>query len=287
MPELPEVETVKLGLEKKLLDFRIAKIEVLKDRTIASIGGVKQFTSMLSGTNVKSWGRRGKYIIAELEKSKDGGNFSEAAGWWIIHLRMTGHFQFYNDFQEPCKHTRVRFYDSKGRELRFVDIRNFGQMWWHSNESHPSVSNEGIKKLGPEPFSKKFNSSYLKQKLTGKTRSIKSALLDQTIVAGTGNIYADESLFKAGILPTRASGNIKNFELEKLCNSLKKILRISIGKGGTTFSDFRDIEGLNGNYGEEAYVYKRDKKPCKTCGSKILKTKICGRGTHWCPSCQR
>ena len=159
-------------------------------------------------------------------------------------------------------------------------------MWFIEGSSSPKESINGLNRLGPEPFAKEFNSSYLKMKLKGRRRSIKSSLLDQTLVAGIGNIYADESLFLAGILPTRESGQIKEFELEKLCKSLIKILRTSIGEGGTTFSDFRDLEGINGNYGGQALVYKRTDKPCKTCGTKIKRQKVSGRSTHWCPKCQ-
>ncbi len=145
----------------------------------------------------------------------------------------------------------------------------------------------GIKKLGPEPFSSNFNSLYLKEYLKKRTRSIKSSLLDQKTVAGVGNIYADETLFDAGINPKTKSKNLKNSELKKLCNSLVKILNISIGEGGTTFSDFRDLEGINGNYGGQAWVYRRSGKSCRKCGEKILREKICGRSTHWCPNCQK
>ena len=123
--------------------------------------------------------------------------------------------------------------------------------------------------------------------MKNRTRSIKSSLLDQTTVAGVGNIYADETLFDAGINPKTKSMNLNSYELKKLCISLVKILSLSIGKGGTTFSDFRDLEGTNGNYGGEALVYRRSGKSCRRCGEKILREKICGRSTHWCPNCQK
>ena len=159
---------------------------------------------------------------------------------------------------------------------------------WHvpSSKSVPEIVS-GIKRLGPEPFSAGFNSHYLEEYLKKKTRSIKSALLDQRTVAGVGNIYADETLFDAGINPKTESRNLKSNELKRLCNSLIKILNISIGEGGTTFSDFRDLEGGNGNYGGQALVYRRSGKNCKKCGEKILREKICGRSTHWCPNCQK
>tara|TARA_Y100001968_G_scaffold84724_2_gene75849 strand:+ start:2486 stop:3361 length:876 start_codon:yes stop_codon:yes gene_type:complete len=290
LPELPEVETVRKGLEQQVSGFFIQKIEVLKERSIASEGGSESFISNMKGLKIGEWKRRGKYLIASLKKEeetlKDISKNFKSAGWWGVHLRMTGQFQFHQKTCPPCAHTRVRFWDPKGIELRFVDIRNFGQMWWVDPRSSPKKVISGLNKLGPEPFSKEFNVSYLQKQLAGRTRSIKSALLDQSIVAGIGNIYADESLFAAGILPSREAGQIKLEELEELCKCLVKILAISIGKGGTTFSDFRNLEGLNGRYGGEAFVYRRERKPCRKCGIHIQKTKLIGRGTHWCPQCQ-
>ncbi len=286
MPELPEVETVRKGLNIKANNFVIQKVEVLKERSIASEGGSKDFIANMTGLKVYSWERRGKYLIGFLEKGNSKSIYPIHLGWWVIHLRMTGHFQFHKKSSFPCPHTRVRIWNKEGIELRFVDVRNFGQMWFVKGESNPKDSINGLNKLGPEPFSKEFNASYLKMKLKGRSRSIKSSLLDQTLVAGTGNIYADESLFLAGILPTRESRLIKISELNRLRNSLIKILKTSIGEGGTTFSDFRDLDGTNGNYGGQALVYRRENKPCRHCGTKIKRIKISGRSTHWCPKCQ-
>ncbi|WP_269604546.1 DNA-formamidopyrimidine glycosylase [Prochlorococcus marinus] len=282
MPELPEVETVRKGLNKLLNSFFIERIEVLKERSIASIGGSESFKSNIKNSYLGEWERRGKYLIGSLN-TKD----KISKGFLVVHLRMTGQFKLINKQIPPCKHTRVRFFAKRGKELRFIDIRNFGQMWYvPPSKSVPEIVS-GIKRLGPEPFSSDFNNHYLKEYLKKKTRSIKSALLDQETVAGVGNIYADETLFDAGINPKTKSRNLKNSELKKLCNSLVKILNISIGEGGTTFSDFRDLEGINGNYGGQALVYRRSGKSCKKCGGKILREKICGRSTHWCPNCQK
>ncbi|WP_320665032.1 DNA-formamidopyrimidine glycosylase [Prochlorococcus sp. MIT 1223] len=286
MPELPEVETVRLGLERKLTDFIIKEVEVLSERTIASNGGGKEFISNMKGLKVSLWRRRGKYLIASMKNLNIKSVAKNNAGWWATHLRMTGQFQFHTESCSPCSHTRVRFWDKENKELRFVDTRNFAQMWWIKPSSSPFHSINGLKTIGPEPFSKDFNAIYLKEQFKGRKRSIKSILLDQRIVAGVGNIYADESLFAANILPTRESGELTIHELEKLCKSLVKILKISIGEGGTTFSDFRDLEGVNGNYGGQAWVYRRGNKPCRKCGEKIIRKKIAGRGTHWCSNCQ-
>ena len=282
MPELPEVETVRKGLENLLNGFLIERIEVLKERSIASSGGSKDFVKNVQYSYLGNWDRRGKYLIGSLHAKE-----KESKGYLVVHLRMTGQFKFQKNQNIPCKHTRVRFFDKVGNELRFIDIRNFGQMWYVPPSKSISEIVPGIKRLGPEPFSNDFNSIYLKEYLKNRSRSIKSALLDQATVAGVGNIYADETLFDAGINPKTKSMNLKSPELKKLCKSLVKILNISIGKGGTTFSDFRDLEGVNGNYGGEAWVYRRTGKSCRKCGEKILRDKICGRSTHWCPNCQK
>ena len=282
MPELPEVETVRKGLEKLLNNFYIERIEVLKERSIASIGGSSNFINKIKNSYLGNWKRRGKYLIGSLH-AKEKRN----KGFLVVHLRMTGQFKLIEDQILPCKHTRIRFFEKEGKELRFIDIRNFGQMWYVPPSKPVSEIVSGIKRLGPEPFSADFNSSYLKDYLKKKTRSIKSSLLDQRTVAGVGNIYADETLFDAGINPKTISKNLKSTELKRLCNSLVKILNISIGVGGTTFSDFRDLEGINGNYGGQAWVYRRGGQSCKKCGEKILREKICGRSTHWCPNCQK
>ena len=282
MPELPEVETVRKGLEKLLNNFYIERIEVLKERSIASVGGSENFINNIKNSYLGNWERRGKYLIGSLN-TRD----KLSKGFLVVHLRMTGQFKLLKKQILPCKHTRVRFIGKGEEELRFIDIRNFGQMWFVSPRHSVSEIVPGIKRLGPEPFSSDFNSRYLKEYLKNKTRSIKSALLDQKTVAGVGNIYADETLFDAGINPKTTSGNLKISEVKKLCNSLVKILNISIGEGGTTFSDFRDLEGINGNYGGQAWVYRRSGKSCRKCGEKIVREKICGRSTHWCPNCQK
>ena len=282
MPELPEVETVRKGLEKLTKNFYIAKISVLTERSISSDGGSNIFINNIQNSYISNWDRRGKYLIGALNTIN-----KKNKGFLVVHLRMTGIFKFFYKESIPCKHTRVRFFEEGGKELRFIDIRNFGQMWYVSSTKSVAETVSGIKRLGPEPFSDDFNSCYLEKYLKNKKRSIKSALLDQETVAGVGNIYADETLFDAGINPKTESRNLKKDDLNRLCSSLIKILKISIGEGGTTFSDFRDLEGLNGNYGGQAWVYRRGGKNCKKCHKKILREKICGRSTHWCPNCQK
>ena len=208
-------------------------------------------------------------------------------GSWGVHLRMTGQFQWHAKPAPPCNHTRVRFWNQSNEELRFVDVRSFGEMWWVPEGDDLDTVMTGLKRLGPEPFSDVFTGAYLKQRLKGSTRPIKTALLDQSLVAGVGNIYADESLFAAGIPPLTASGKLSIEQLVRLRDELINVLNISIGVGGTTFSDFRDLEGVNGNYGGQSWVYRRSGQPCRRCGTPISREKLSGRSTHWCPNCQR
>jgi formamidopyrimidine-DNA glycosylase len=278
LPELPEVETVRRGLADRLDSFEIKEIEVCRARAIASPGGVDQFVAGLTGATVGAWSRRGKYLMAQLEPNR---------GSWGVHLRMTGQFQWHAKPAPPCTHTRVRFWNQSNEELRFVDVRSFGEMWWVPEGDDLDTVMTGLKRLGPEPFSEAFTSAFLKQRLKGSTRPIKTALLDQSLVAGVGNIYADESLFAAGIPPLTASGKLSIEQLVRLRDELINVLNISIGVGGTTFSDFRDLEGVNGNYGGQSWVYRRSGQPCRRCGTPISREKLSGRSTHWCPNCQR
>ena len=280
MPELPEVETVRRGLQRQTTGLEIARVLVHRPRVIAAPAeDPAEFCRALTGRTVQERRRRGKYLIAALDR-----------GQWGVHLRMTGHFHWLERISAattaPCRHTRVQIWNSNGDELRFVDIRSFGQMWWVP----PGLASEtvitGLNRLGPEPFSEAFSAEHLQQRLKGSTRPIKNALLDQSLVAGVGNIYADESLFAAGILPQTRSNQLGRNQLERLRQALVEVLQTSIGAGGTTFSDFRDLTGTNGNYGGVAWVYRRSGQPCRHCGTPILRERLAGRSSHWCPTCQ-
>ena len=291
MPELPEVETVRLGLQRQTQDFLIARVEVLRDRAIAAPPDPALFSMALEGCRIKEWSRRGKYLLAEL-RDPDG----EPAGIWGVHLRMTGQFLWLEAPEganggegdpDPGRHARVRIWERSGAELRFIDTRSFAQMWFVPPGRAVESVISGLARLGPEPFDPGFSATYLQERLRSSQRAIKSALLDQSLVAGIGNIYADESLFAAGILPQTASGQLGIRRLEQLRGAMVEILQTSIGAGGTTFSDFRDLTGTNGNYGGQAWVYRRGGLPCRRCGTPLMRDRLAGRSTHWCPTCQR
>lgn len=283
MPELPEVETVRRGLNQMTLSQTIMGGEVLLQRTLAYPFSMAEFYQGVTGSAIAQWHRRGKYLLAELVHPKD----TTAKGWLGVHLRMTGQLLWVNPEDPLQKHTRVRIFLEKNRELRFVDQRTFGQMWWVPPNLEISTIITGLKQLGPEPFSPEFSVEYLKQRLQKSSRPIKTALLDQTVVAGVGNIYADEALFLSGIPPITPCTALNSDQIQKLQSNIIEVLKNSIEQGGTTIRNFLNVEGINGNYGGTAWVYNRKGEPCRRCGIGIERLKLAGRSTHFCPQCQR
>lgn len=275
MPELPEVETIRSGLAASTTNRRIEECEVLLDRTIAFPDSPFIFCKSVKQQIMRSWHRRGKYLYCEL-----------SAGYLVIHLRMTGQLKWNCQDQPPSSHTRVRFWCDNNTELRFDDQRTFGQMWWvPPGEAIDSIVT-AFRTLGPEPFSKDFTVDYLAQKLSSSNRPVKNALLDQCIVAGIGNIYADESLFLAGIHPLRSCNSLSQTEIARLHQAILKVLQDGLEYGGTTFSSYLDSNGTKGNYLSVAWVFRRNGSACKICNSKIQRLKIGGRSSHFCPTCQ-
>lgn len=260
-------------------------VEVLRSRAIvAPAGDSEGFAAALAGCRPGPWRRRGKYLLADLHRH------DLPAGVLGCHLRMTGQFRWLGpDAPPPCSHTRVRFLgrqDGQPRELRFVDLRSFGTLWFVPAGIAEESVITGLARLGPEPLGPGFTAEHLRRRLKGSVRPIKSALLDQGLVAGVGNIYADEALFLAGIRPQTPAGRLRPEALERLRTELVAVLEASIGAGGTTFSDFRDLTGTNGNYGGAAWVYRRGGMPCRRCGTLLRRDRLGGRSSHWCPTCQ-
>lgn len=283
MPELPEVETVRRGLNQLTLNQEITGGDVLLDRTIAYPLSLADFISGLKGSAIASWHRRGKYLLAELSQIQ---NPHTPAGWLGVHLRMTGQL-LWLDRQPLHKHTRVRLFFENELELRFVDQRTFGQMWWvPPSEAIESVIT-GLGKLGPDPFSEDFSVEYFTKQLHNCRRRIKNALLDQSIVAGIGNIYADEALFKSGIPPETLCTELQPSQISRLRTAIVEVLEASIAAGGTTFSNFLNVQGVNGNYSGVAWVYNRAGKPCRVCETPIQRLRLAGRSAHFCPQCQK
>ncbi|MCU0526173.1 MAG: DNA-formamidopyrimidine glycosylase [Elainella sp. Prado103] len=282
MPELPEVETVRQGLNQVTLHQIIHGGDVLLDRTIAHPFSSAKFLAALQDTEIHEWQRRGKYLLAALVHAES----DRPAGYLGVHLRMTGQLLWMAQTEPLPKHCRVRLFFPDQRELRFVDQRTFGQMWWVPPDRPIAEIMPGMAQLGPEPFSAEFSIAYLTQQLQGRKRPIKNALLDQALVAGIGNIYADESLFLSGIQPQTLSADLTLPQIECLHKNIRRVLQDSINARGTTFSDFRDVSGINGNYGGIAWVYDRKGQPCRVCTTPIERIKLAGRSAHFCPQCQ-
>lgn len=281
MPELPEVETVRRGLDTLTRNHPIQSVEILLPRTIAS-PTPKEFSQHLLGQCISQWQRRGKYLLAELQRSTG----KQRGGWLGVHLRMSGQLLWMNT-QEPIhQHTRVRLLFDQGQDLRFVDQRTFGQMWWIPPTAKPAEIMTGLAALGPEPLSDAFSVDYLIQALAKRQRPIKTALLDQAIIAGLGNIYADEVLFLSQVHPTTVCAQLTPQQVRSLHQSIQTVLETALQEGGTTFSNFLNVVGVNGNYGRAAWVYGRKGQPCRHCGTPIESMRLAGRSSHFCGECQ-
>lgn len=274
MPELPEVETVCRGLNAVTLDQKIQGGEVLRRSSLAYPDSVEAFWAGITGCTIAHWQRRGKYLLAQLQPG----------GWLGIHLRMSGQLLWVNPHTPLQKHTRLRWF--LDQELRFVDTRTFGKVWWVPPQVELETIITGLQKLGVEPFSAEFSIPYFTQKLKKTQRPIKNALLDQSIVAGLGNIYADETLFVSQILPTTPAATLTPEQSQRLHQAVLKVLQTAIDQGGTTFSSFLSVMGVNGNYMGKAWVYGRAGEDCRICGTKIQRLRLAGRSTHFCPQCQ-
>jgi len=289
MPELPEVETVRRGLNQLTLNQKIIGGDVLLDRAIAYPFSGTEFVTGIQESAIASWSRRGKYLLAELthgEVSLSSLSSPSPSSYLAVHLRMTGQLLWLHQDEPLHKHTRVRLFFQDEWELRFVDQRTFGKMWWVP----PSVIVEsiitGLAKLACDPFSVEFTVEYLANKLKNRRRPIKTALLDQSVVAGLGNIYADEALFLSHILPNTLCTDLERSQIELLRSSIIKVLETSIEAGGTTFSNFLSVKGVNGNYGGVAWVYNRTGESCRVCSNPIQRIRLAGRSSHFCIQCQ-
>lgn len=286
MPELPEVEIVLRGLNQLTLSQEIMGGDVLLARTIAHPLSVDEFLAGVKGVAIARWYRRGKYLLAELSKSS-----TQPGGWLGVHLRMTGQLLWLHP-DEPLgqplqKHTRVRLFFAKERELRFVDQRTFGQIWWVPSGVAVESVITGLGRLGLDPFSAEFSVEYLARLLQNRRRPIKNALLDQAVVAGLGNIYADEALFVSGVRPETLCTELQLEQIERLRTAIIQVLEASIAAGGTTFSNFLNVQGVNGDYGGVAQVYNRAAEPCRICDTPIQRIRLAGRSAHFCPQCQQ
>ncbi|OZI13759.1 DNA-formamidopyrimidine glycosylase [Sodalis-like symbiont of Philaenus spumarius] len=268
MPELPEVETCRRGIEPWVAGQTILRAEV---RNAWLRWPVDEDIIMLRDQRVLSVQRRAKYLLLELEK-----------GWIIIHLGMSGRLRVLPQPQPPEKHDHVDLVISNGCIIRYTDPRRFGAWLWSDDLRTSRI----LSHLGPEPLSDKFDGRWLYHKSRNKCTSIKPLLMDNTLVVGVGNIYASESLFVAGILPGRAAGSLSEEEAELLAESIKAVLLRSIEQGGTTLRDFLQSDGKPGYFVQELQVYGRRGEPCRVCGTPIQIAKHGQRSTFFCLACQ-
>lgn len=273
MPELPEVETVRKTLEQLVLGKEINKIDVFWPKIIKKPEPVEQFIDALVGQTIRQISRRGKFLIFILD------DYS-----LVSHLRMEGKYGLYGKEEPYDKHTHVIFSFTDGSQLRYRDVRKFGTM--HLFIKGKEFENPPLLNLGPEPLSSDFTVEYLYQKLMKTNRKIKSVLLDQKVVVGIGNIYVDESLFRAGIHPERLASSLSVLETTKLQQEIVATLSEAVEKGGSTIRSYVNSQGQIGMFQLELLVYGRKGETCKKCGTPIEKLVVGGRGTHICPSCQ-
>ena len=274
MPELPEVETYIRDLEPELDGRRIISARILWERTIAAPSAA-EFAQAIVGQRFTKFGRRGKYMLLGLASGDT----------LIVHLRMTGKLQLEPVNVEPKKHTRVVLQLDDERSLHYNDPRKFGRMWLAPDP----VAVVG--QLGPEPLSLEFTPLGLAQKLAGRKASIKALLLDQRIVAGIGNIYADECLFRAGIHPARNGGSLTSMEIAALHEAIRAVLTRSIQQrgsslGSSSLQNYLRLNGAKGEFQEEHQVFQRTGQPCYRCGRPIERIVLAQRSTHFCPRCQ-
>jgi formamidopyrimidine-DNA glycosylase len=288
MPELPEVETVVRQLEPEVEGHRIEQLEVLDARWSRPVPPAK-LGKAVSGATIEGLGRRGKYILMRLDGART----------LVMHLRMTGNLILRegDEMLDPSegrrlyesersteeRHLRARFVLDDGRELWFTDPRRFGEAFLLADNG----LDERFARLGVEPFSPEFTAAALSEMAAGRTAPLKSFLLDQSKVAGVGNIYADEALFRAELHPLSPAGSMKAEHLEALRDAIVAALEAGIEAGGSSIDDYRDARGEKGSMQDEFLVHTREGEDCHRCGGTIVRIVVGGRSTYFCPSCQK
>ena len=271
MPELPEVETTRLGITPHITGQTIKNVIVRNKNLRWPITAILK--KDLMGRQFEKIDRRGKYLLCYTDH-----------GCMIMHLGMSGSLRIINKNIKPEKHDHLDIMFASGNILRFHDPRRFGSVIWTRKDP---LQHKLIKDLGPEPLSKDFNGTWLYKRSRKRTQAIKNFIMDSHHVVGVGNIYASESLFLAGISPKRKAGNVSLERYERLTKAIKKILKQSIKQGGTTLRDFFNSEGKPGYFQQQLNVYGRAGQPCKKCKSKIKEIKLGQRSSFYCPVCQR
>ena len=288
MPELPEVETIARGVNERVRGDCILQAWFGSHREPFKTPPARQ-AACLQGRAILAVHRMGKHIVFELgaagcsshaARRRLNGPDDQTQAQWIVHLGMTGRLLVTTPDTPLAAHTHARLSLTSGRELRFVDPRRFGRLEFRNLHRIPGFSAPGAEPLtiGPEGFAALFR---------GRRLAIKAALLNQSLLAGVGNIYADESLFRAGIQPRKRSGRLTRAELERLRIALRQVLKHAIRLGGSSVSDYVDTDGVRGFFQLEHCVYLRTGLPCRHCQTPIRRIVVAGRGTHFCAKCQQ
>lgn len=275
MPELPEVETALRGISPHISGKTVAAVQVRQPKLRFPV--TPGLSQLLHGQTVQGCTRRAKYLLMHFP-----------AGILLVHLGMSGSLRIFTAVNpqaaEAGRHDHIDIAFSDGTLLRYHDPRRFGMVLWFAGapEHHPLLAS-----LGPEPLDAAFDAAYLYGRLHTQKRAIKQALMDNAVVVGVGNIYANESLFYAGISPKRPANKVSRKECAALVENIKTVLTRAIAAGGSTLRDFVDSEGNSGYFQQEYAVYGRHNEPCPQCGSLILKTMLGQRGTFYCGNCQK
>jgi formamidopyrimidine-DNA glycosylase len=281
VPELPEVETIVRDLRPQLAGRRIESVQLTRDpairRRLVRYPTATTFVRRLRGRTIRSVERRGKYLVMPLDN--DGERL-------VVHLGMTGHLRVWEPEEAPVKHTHFRALLDSGLELRYDDPRQFGRLLLGTQED--LVAGRAFPaKLGPEPIHGDLTEAEFERIVKSRRRPIKSALLDQSFLAGVGNIYADEACFRAGIRPSRWTHRLTARERRALYSAIQEVLENSIAARGSSIINYVDAFGLRGTNQEKLLVYGRSGEPCVKCGTPLQGTRLAGRGTVYCRRCQR
>lgn len=273
MPELPEVETTRAGIAPHIAGKVVGKLRVHNASLRWPVPA--DLPLLTEGFVLRAVERRAKYLLLKFDH-----------GCLLVHLGMSGSLRVVVDNAPRLKHDHVELEMTDGTRLRYCDPRRFGAWLWHDFSQGELASHSLLAELGPEPLSRAFNARYLKERIARRQQAVKLALMDNHVVVGVGNIYANESLFLSGVRPTRPAASLTETECELLVAQVKKVLSRSIKQGGTTLRDFVGGDGKPGYFAQKLYVYGREGEACKQCGHSLEGLRLGQRATVYCPICQ-
>jgi len=276
VPELPEVETTRRALADGLEGAKVRSVVVKRDRMVRRQARPGDFAQRLVGRMVESVGRTGKFLMTQLSEDLT----------WVTHLGMSGRLRLVPSPEPQEPHTNIVVTMGSGIDLRFIDPRTFGFMAVFTPQE---LENSSLARLGPDALDHLPTARSLQQRLANRTAPIKALLLDQNLVAGLGNIYADEVLHRAQVRPDRQGGSLDAGEVKALRSAVRPVLNAGLRWGGTSLDDLAYLlpDGSAGQYLDRLKVYGREDEPCRRCGTPIRRAMLRGRSTHWCPSCQK